>query len=103
MSKSKKVTKEEVKKIAKLSKLSLSDSELKNHTKDMNNILEYMDLLNEIDTSNTEELVNVHDAKSNLREDNSEDSIPKDKVIDNSPQSKEGYIEIPLVVKKDSQ
>ena len=32
MSKSKKVTKEEVKKIAKLSKLSLSDSELKNHT-----------------------------------------------------------------------
>ena len=46
MSKSKKVTKEEVKKIATLSKLSLSESELKNHTKDMNNILEYMDLLN---------------------------------------------------------
>ena len=43
MSKSKKVTKEEVKKIAALSKLSLSESELKNHTKDMNNILEYMD------------------------------------------------------------
>ena len=103
MSKSKKVTKEEVKKIAKLSKLSLSDSELKNHTKDMNNILEYMDLLNEIDTSNTEYLVNVHDAKSELREDISEDSIPKDKVIDNSPESKEDYIEIPLVVKKDSQ
>tara|TARA_Y100001970_G_scaffold75890_1_gene96228 strand:+ start:604 stop:912 length:309 start_codon:yes stop_codon:yes gene_type:complete len=102
MSKSKKITKKELKKIATLSKLSLSESELKNHTKDLNNILEYMDLLNEIDTSNTEELVNVHDAKSDLREDNSEDSIPKEKVIDNSPQSKEDYIEIPLVVKKDN-
>ena len=102
MSKSKKVTKEEVKKIATLSKLSLSESELKNHTKDMNNILEYMDLLNEIDTSNTRELVNVHDAKSDLREDQSEDSIPKDKVIDNSPDFEDDYIKIPLVVKKDS-
>ena len=103
MSKSKKITKEEVKKIAALSKLSLSESELKNHTKDMNNILDYMDLLNEIDTSNVEELVNVHDATSNLREDTSEASIPKDKVIDNSPESKDDYIEIPLVVKKDNQ
>tara|TARA_B100000427_G_scaffold175283_1_gene145756 strand:+ start:602 stop:910 length:309 start_codon:yes stop_codon:yes gene_type:complete len=102
MSKSKKITKKELEKIATLSKLSLSESELKNHTKDLNNILEYMDLLNEIDTSNTEELVNVHDATSDLREDNSEDSIPKEKVIDNSPQSKEDYIEIPLVVKKDN-
>ena len=102
MSKSKKVTKEEVKKIAALSKLSLSESELKSHTKDMNNILDYMDLLNEIDTSNTKELVNVHDATSDLREDNSEDSIPKDKVIDNSPDFEDDYIKIPLVVKKDS-
>ena len=45
----------------------------------------------------------MHDATSDLREDDSEDSIPKDKVIDNSPESKEDYIEIPLVVKKDSQ
>ncbi len=102
MSKSEKVTKEEVKKIAALSKLSLSESELKSHTKDMNNILDYMDLLNEIDTSNTKELVNVHDATSDLREDNSEDSIPKDKVIDNSPDFEDDYIKIPLVVKKDS-
>ena len=102
MSKSKKVTKEEVKKIAALSKLSLSELELKNYTKDMNNILEYMDLLNEIDTSNTRELVNVHDATSDLREDKSEDSIPKEKVIDNSPESEDDYITIPLVVKKDS-
>mgnify|MGYP003310016286 CR=1 FL=1 len=60
-------------------------------------------LLNEIDTSNVEELVNVHDTHSVLREDVTEESIPKEKVIENSPKSKGDYIEIPLVVKKDSQ
>ena len=103
MSKTKKVTKKELNKIAKLSKLSLSEAELKTHTKDINNILDYMDLLNEIDTSNVEELVNVHDTHSVLREDVTEKSIPKEKVIENSPKSKGDYIEIPLVVKKDSQ
>ena len=103
MSKTKKVTKKELNKIAKLSKLSLSEAELKTHTKDMNNILDYMDLLNEIDTSNVEELVNVHDTHSVLREDGTEKSIPKEIVIENSPKSKVDYIEIPLVVKKDSQ
>ena len=103
MSKTKKVTKKELNKIAKLSKLSLSEAELKTHTKDINNILDYMDLLNEIDTSYVEKLVNVHDTHRVLREDDTEKSNPKEKVIENSPKSKGDYIEIPLVVKKDSQ
>ena len=49
MSKKQKVSQKEVKKIASLSRLSLSKEELANHTEDMNNILDYMDLLNEID------------------------------------------------------
>ena len=39
----------------------------------------------------------------NKRQDFSTIPLTKDKVIDNSPESKEDYIEIPLVVKKDSQ
>ena len=34
----------------------------------MNNILDYMDTLNEIDTENVEELYNVHDMNNSLRE-----------------------------------
>ena len=50
MSKKQKVSEKEVEKIASLSRLSLSKEELVSHTEDMNNILDYMDLLNEIDT-----------------------------------------------------
>ena len=67
MSKKQKVSEKEVEKIASLSRLSLSKEELASHTEDMNNILDYMDLLNEIDTDGVDELVNVHDMKSPLR------------------------------------
>ena len=70
---------------------------------DMNNILDHMDLLNELDTDNVDELVNVHDMTSPLRDDTFEDSLDKDSVIENSPESSKDYIEVPLVLKKESQ
>tara|TARA_B100001250_G_scaffold399168_1_gene408287 strand:- start:464 stop:775 length:312 start_codon:yes stop_codon:yes gene_type:complete len=103
MSKKEKVSKKEVEKIASLSQLSLSKEELNHHTEDMNNILDYMDLLNDIDTENVDELVNVHDMNSSLREDIFEDSLPKKFVVDNSPESSKDHIKVPLVVKKESQ
>ena len=81
MSKKQKVSQREVKKIAGLSRLSLSKEELVKHTADMNNILDYMDLLNEVDTKNVDELVNVHDMKSSLRDDEFEKPLSKDSVI----------------------
>jgi len=103
MSKKNKVSKLEVKKIAELSRLSLSSEELKKRTEDMNNILNYMDTLNEIDTENIEELYNVNDIKNSLREDNYEPSLDKKDVLANSPSSNSDYVEVPLTVKKESQ
>ena len=66
MTKKNKVSKKEVEKIASLARLSLSEKELESRTDDMNNILNYMDTLNEIDTEGVEELLNVHDMKNCL-------------------------------------
>ena len=103
MSKKNKISEQEVKKIAGLSRLSLTNEELKKRTEDMNNILDYMDTLNEIDTENVEELYNVHDMNNSLREDNFESSLDKKDVLANSPNSNSDYIEVPLTVKKESQ
>ena len=92
-----------IKKIAELSRLSLTSEELKKRTEDMNNILNYMDTLNEIDTENVEELYNVHDMNNSLREDNYESSLDKKDVLANSPSSNSDYVEVPLTVKKESQ
>ena len=103
MTKKNKISEQEVKRIAELSRLSLSSEELKKRTQDMNNILNYMDTLNEIDTDNVEELYNVHDMNNSLREDNYEASLDKKDVLANSPSSNSDYVEVPLTVKKESQ
>ena len=101
MSKKNKVSKKEVEKIASLARLSLSEKELESRTNDMNNILNYMDSLNEINTDGVEELLNVHDMNNSLREDEYSNSISKKDVLKNSPSKNENYIEVPLTVKKD--
>ena len=98
MSKKNKISEQEVKKIAELSRLSLTSEELKKRTEDMNNILNYMDTLNEIDTEKVEELYNVHDMNNSLREDNYESSLDKKDVLANSPSSNSDYVEVPLTV-----
>ena len=103
MSKKNKISEQEVKKIAELSRLSLSRDELKKRTEDMNNIIHYMDTLNEIDTDNVEELYNVNDMSNPLRDDTFEQSLEKKDVLKNSPSSNDDYIEVPLTVKKESQ
>lgn len=101
MTKKNKVSKKEVEKIASLARLSLSEKELESRTNDMNNILNYMDSLNEINTDGVEELFNVHDMNNSLREDEYSNSISKKDVLKNSPSKNENYIEVPLTVKKD--
>ena len=103
MSKKNKISEQEVKKIAELSRLSLSSDELKERTQDMNNILNYMDILNEINTDDVEELYNVNDMNNTLRDDSFEESLDKKDVLKNSPSSNKDYIEVPLIVKKESQ
>ena len=103
MSKKNKISEQEVRKIAELSRLSLSSDELKKRTEDMNNILNYMDTLNEIDTDNVEELYNVNDMSNPLRDDTFEQSLEKKDILKNSPSSNDDYIEVPLTVKKESQ
>ena len=101
MTKKNKVSKKEVEKIASLARLLLSEKELESRTNDMNNIINYMDSLNEINTDGVEELLNVHDMNNSLREDEYSNSISKKDVLKNSPSKNENYIEVPLTVKKD--
>jgi aspartyl-tRNA(Asn)/glutamyl-tRNA(Gln) amidotransferase subunit C len=103
MSNKNKITEQEVKKIADLSRLSLTKDELEKRTEDMNNILNYMDILNEIDTDDVEELNNVHDMHASLRADTANCSLSKEDILKNSPSSNGDYIQVPLTVKKESQ
>lgn len=61
------LTKEEVLKIAKLSKLSFEEAEIEKFQVELNDILKYIDMLNEVDTSEVQPLVHINDVVNNFR------------------------------------
>ena len=92
------LTKEEVLKIAKLSKLSFEEVEIEKFQVELNDILKYIDMLNEVDTSEVQPLVYINDVVNNFREKEEKSSIEIEKVLLNAPESAENAIVVPKVV-----
>ena len=92
------LTKEEVLKIAKLSKLSFEDKEIEKFQVELNDILKYIDMLNEVDTSKVEPLVYINESVNNFREKEEKPSLKIEKVLLNAPESAEKAIVVPKVI-----
>ena len=92
------LTREEVLKIAKLSKLSFEEKEIEKFQIELNDILGYIDMLNEVDTSKVEPLVYINDVVNNFREKEEKKSLEITKVLLNAPKSAENAIVVPKVV-----
>ena len=92
------LTKEEVLKIAKLSKLSFEEKEIEKFQIELNDILGYIDMLNEVDTSKVEPLVYINDVVNNFREKEEKSSLEIKKVLLNAPESAENAIVVPKVI-----
>ena len=92
------LTKEEVLKIAKLSKLSFEEAEIEKFQVELNDILKYIDMLNEVDTSKVEPLVYINEAVNNFREKEEKPSLKIEKVLLNAPESAEKAIVVPKVI-----
>lgn len=92
------LTKEEVLKIAKLSKLSFEEKEIEKFQIELNDILKYIDMLNEVDTSEVKPLVYINEAVNNFREKEKKPSLKIEKVLLNAPESAENAIVVPKVI-----
>ena len=92
------LTKEEVLKIAKLSKLSFEEKEIEKFQIELNDILKYIDMLNEVDTSKVEPLVYINEAVNNFREKEEKPSLKIEKVLLNAPENAENAIVVPKVI-----
>ena len=92
------LTKEEVLKIAKLSKLSFEEKEIEKFQIELNDILKYIDMLNEVDTSKVQPLVYINEAVNNFREKEKKLSLEIEKVLFNAPESADNAIVVPKVI-----
>jgi len=92
------VTREDVRKIARLSHLCFTDEEEERLTGELNEILRYMAKLDEIDTSGVEPLYHVIDTGNVLRDDQVQVSLSQEEALANAPLARDGFVLVPRVI-----
>ena len=92
------VTINDVEHIAQLAKLSFSDEEKAKFTEQFNEILSFMEKLNELDTSNVEPLSQVIELHNVLREDVVKPSLPTEEALKNAPSKTDRFFKVPKVI-----
>jgi aspartyl-tRNA(Asn)/glutamyl-tRNA(Gln) amidotransferase subunit C len=89
-----------VDKIAHLARLEFNAEEKEGIVKDMNNMLGFIDKLNELDTSNVEPLIYMSDEVNVLREDDVKVEITQEEALKNAPKKDSDYFKVPKVIEK---
>ena len=92
------IDKSQVKKIAKLSRISLDDSKLESLSKDLVSILNFVEQLNKLDTNEIKPLTSIIDKSLDTRDDTVSDGQIKDQILKNSPEKNEDFFIVPKVV-----
>jgi aspartyl-tRNA(Asn)/glutamyl-tRNA(Gln) amidotransferase subunit C len=87
-----------IEKMAYLSRIELSQNEKENLAEEAEKILEWMDKLNELDTSEIEPLYHIHNNKNTMREDKSMNTLSRDEALYNSPVKDQKYFKVPKVI-----
>ncbi|MBZ5605854.1 MAG: Asp-tRNA(Asn)/Glu-tRNA(Gln) amidotransferase subunit GatC [Acidobacteriia bacterium] len=98
-----KLTEQEVRGVADLANLALTDDEVARMRHDLDEILTHIDKLNELDTSGVEPMAQVlFDAEetATLREDRERPPVGTEAALANAPLSGSGYFKIPKVIER---
>jgi len=86
-----------VREIAALARLDLTQEETEMFVSQFKDILDYVSILNEVDTENIPPAYVSSANKTVMRADLVEESVPTDAFLANAPQSKDDYVVIPRV------
>lgn len=98
MSEAPKITKEEIAHIAMLARLHLSEEEKALFGAQLSSILDYMEKLNELETSIIEPTSHVLPLSNVMREDVPGQSIPRDKALLNAPEHTDKFYRVPKII-----
>jgi len=108
-----KVSERDVVYVADLANLELTNEERGRMVKDLNSILDYVAVLNELDTSNVEPMAQtsdrfgINESKKDaarfayaMREDKAGPSLPREVVMNNAPENDGQFFKVPKVIEK---
>ncbi|MDL1957264.1 MAG: Asp-tRNA(Asn)/Glu-tRNA(Gln) amidotransferase subunit GatC [Candidatus Desulfofervidus auxilii] len=93
-----KISKAEVEHVARLARLKFNEKELTMFTEQLNQILFYMEKLNELNTKNVEPTYHALALNNVFREDEVKSSLSTEKVLNNAPQADKDMFVVPRVI-----
>ena len=92
------VNADQVRHVAKLARIAMSDAEVEAMLPEFNNILGWVEQLGEVDTDGVEPLTAVIDNHLRLRDDVVNDGDCRDAVLKNAPDAQHGFYAVPKVI-----
>lgn len=92
------VTKDDVRKVARLSRIAVPEERLEALAGELNGILGWIDQLNEVDVEGVEPMTSVVETTLPMREDVVTDGNIQDQVLANAPKSEDGFFVVPKAV-----
>jgi aspartyl-tRNA(Asn)/glutamyl-tRNA(Gln) amidotransferase subunit C len=92
------VSTDQVRHIAKLARIAMSDAEIERLVPELNGIIGWVEQLAEVNTDGVEPLTAVIDQKLRLRDDAVTDGDCRDAVLANAPEAQHGFFAVPKVI-----
>ena len=93
-----KIKESDIIKVAKLARLDLSPEEKDEFSRQLNGIIEYVEKINELDTSAVEAADHIVELNNVFRKDVVKNSIKRDELEKIAPDFKDGYIVVPKII-----
>ena len=93
-----KITTEEVGYVAHLARLDIDEAEKETFTSQLNNILQYMEILNAVDTEGVSPMTHAISQSNVFREDEEKESIGVERALANAPDGDMGFFGVPRII-----
>ena len=93
------ISREEVSKVAQLAKLKLNEEQIDNHSNQIEKILDYINQLEKIDTTNVPCTTRAIEVINNFRSDVKEKCENRDEILNLAPQREHDFFKVPKIIK----
>lgn len=91
------ITKDDVKHVAKLARLELTEEETEKYSEQLGNILKYVEQMNEVDTTGIEPMPHAVPVTNVMREDEVKYEQTKEELMQNAPCEEDGFFRVPKI------
>lgn len=91
------ITKDDVRHVAKLARLELTEEETEKYSKQLGDILKYVEQMNEVDTTGIEPMPHAIPVTNVMREDVVKYEQTKEELMRNAPLEEDGFFRVPKI------